>query len=234
MSPANIWIKICGNTSLEDAPACRRGWCGCRRLRLRAQPAPRHTRTGCRHRAPSARNSGKNRRLRRCHRLRRSKSTVNTSGLTGVQLHFDAAPDLSAQLRAHFGPDAPHPARNPLQPEAAEAATAIVMQRPQCGRGDDRFPHSHSRRRHRPSFDWALASKTLFQNTEAYEACRRRRSDPGKRSRGHRTLSPLGRRRGLRRRSRAGPQGPRQGTGFHCQRPSGIPLLSSRCSQAAR
>ncbi len=37
-------------------------------------------------------------------RSKKLKSTVRISGLTGVQLHFDAAPELPAKLRARFGP----------------------------------------------------------------------------------------------------------------------------------
>ena len=95
--------------------------------------------------------------------LEEIKSIFRATGITGVQLHFDAAPDLPAKLRAHFGPElrilrvihfacgsggeADRITRDPnIDALLVDSRTATAV----GGTGQP--------------FDWEAASKTLFQN----------------------------------------------------------------------
>jgi len=54
------------------------------------------------------------------------ESTVVTSGLTGVQLHFNASPALASRLRQHFGSQFHILRVLHFEPGAAEAASDIL------------------------------------------------------------------------------------------------------------
>lgn len=93
-------------------------------------------------------------------------AAVETCGLTGVQLHFDAPRELTAALRARFGPglrllrvvhfngavaDAPQPADHDSTVDAV-----LVDSRSTKAPGGTGV-----------AFDWTLAASTLFQNPNA-------------------------------------------------------------------
>ena len=103
MSPPNIWIKICGNTSLEDAQLAAEA--GADGVGFVFAPSPRRVTSAdvaaiVPHLPAAIEKIG----VFVDASFEEIESTVRASGLTGVQLHFDAAPDLPAMIRARFGP----------------------------------------------------------------------------------------------------------------------------------
>jgi phosphoribosylanthranilate isomerase len=103
MSLSNIWIKICANTSLEDAELAAEA--GADAVGFVFAPSPRRvTLTQAAaiipHLPPTLEKIG----VFVDASFTEIASTVEACSLTGVQLHFEAAPDLPSQLRQHFGP----------------------------------------------------------------------------------------------------------------------------------
>jgi len=98
----SLFIKICANTSLEDA---RLGAdAGANAVGFVFAPSPRRVTVGqvasiTPHLPPALEKIG----VFVDATLDEIAATVNACGLTGVQLHFDAAPELPAQLRQRFG-----------------------------------------------------------------------------------------------------------------------------------
>ena len=167
MSPANIWIKICGNTVLEDALLASDA--GADAVGFVFAPSPRRVTPEqvaliTPHLPATLEKIG----VFVDASFEKIEATVLGSGLTGVQLHFDAAPALPAKLRARFGPAlrilqvihfgdrdsettaAPMPDPN-VDAILIDTRTATAV----GGTGQ--------------SFDWALASKTLFQSAERFK-----------------------------------------------------------------
>ncbi len=103
MSPANIWIKICGNTSLEDAKLAADS--GADAVGFVFAPSPRRvTPEQVAAIVPQLPATLEKIGVFVDVSFEEIESTVLATGLTGVQLHFDAAPVLPAKLRARFGP----------------------------------------------------------------------------------------------------------------------------------
>jgi phosphoribosylanthranilate isomerase len=161
MSPANIWIKICGNTSLEDAQLAAEA--GADAVGFVFAPSPRHvTKAQVAAIVPYLPAALEKIGVFVDATFEEIESAVRTSSLTGIQLHFDAALELSNQLRARFGPDfrilrVVHFASEPT------ANAPIVMQDPNV---DAVLVDSRTATRvggTGQSFDWNLASDTLFQ-----------------------------------------------------------------------
>jgi phosphoribosylanthranilate isomerase len=163
----SLWIKICANTSLEDALMAAEA--GADAVGFVFAPSPRRVtieqvativprlpagieKIGVFVDAP----------------FEEIEATVRLSGLTGVQLHFNAAPDLPARLRARFGPEMRILRVVHFSEGSAEEAEAIL-----------RDPHVHavlvdSRTAMAvggtgTTFDWLAASKALFQDANAKE-----------------------------------------------------------------
>ncbi len=99
----SLWIKICGNTSLADAQAAVEA--GADAVGFVFAPSPRQVTT--------AEAAAIVRRLPAGVEkigvfvdatLEEIYSTVRASGLTGVQLHFEAAAELPARLHQRLGP----------------------------------------------------------------------------------------------------------------------------------
>jgi phosphoribosylanthranilate isomerase len=118
---SHLWIKICGNTSLEDAQLAADA--GADAVGFVFAPSARHVTPAqvaaiVPHLPASIEKIG----VFVDAGLDQIRMIVQTCGLTGVQLHFDAASELPAQLRAalgrqirilrvvHFSPDAAEPA----------------------------------------------------------------------------------------------------------------------------
>ncbi len=99
----SLWIKICGNTSLEDARLAADA--GADAVGFVFAPSPRRVTPAqvaviTPHLPATLQKIG----VFVDASFEEIEYTVRAAGLTGVQLHFDAAPDLPAGLRARFGP----------------------------------------------------------------------------------------------------------------------------------
>jgi phosphoribosylanthranilate isomerase len=212
----SLWIKICANTSLEDAQLAAEA--GADAVGFIFAPSPR--------RVTAAQVAAITPQLPATVEkigvfvdapFEEIEATVLACSLTGVQLHFDAAPDLPAKLRQRFGPALrilrvvhfdPQEAAERLDvlkghgfSRAASAATSMRASQaaekrdPEGGGGfNPRIKPAESMGPSGPegcfldpnidailvdsrsamatggtglTFDWSLAGKTLFQNTEA-------------------------------------------------------------------
>jgi phosphoribosylanthranilate isomerase len=177
----SLWIKICANTSLEDAllaagtgaPADRSssvGWeAGADAVGFVFAPSPRRV-TVAQVAAIVPRLPATLEKIGVFVDAPREEieSTVHTCGLTGVQLHFDAAPDLPARLRdrlgselrilrvIHFGAGSAGEAAAIIRDPHVDAV--LVDSRTATAVGGTGV-----------AFDWLAASKTLFQNANPRE-----------------------------------------------------------------
>jgi phosphoribosylanthranilate isomerase len=159
----SLWIKICANTSLEDALLAAKA--GADAIGFVFAPSPRRVTPAqvaeiVPHLPVSLEKIG----VFVDASFDEIAPTVEMCGLTGVQLHFDAAPALAAELRArfgaqlrilgvlHFGAHATAAAMDGADPNVdailIDSRSATVV----GGTG--------------LRFDWSVASKTLFQNAE--------------------------------------------------------------------
>lgn len=157
----SLWIKICANTSLEDALLAAES--GANAVGFVFAPSPR--------RVTPAQVAAIVPRLPATLEkfgvfvdasLEEIESTVRACALTGVQLHFDPAPDLPARLRDRFGPELRIMRVIHFGAESAAEAAAI-MQDPGVDAVlvDSRAASVVGGTG--IAFDWLAASKTLFQ-----------------------------------------------------------------------
>ena len=94
------------------------------------------------------------------------EATVRASGITGVQLHFDAAPNLPARIRLHFGSDFRILRVIHFGSEfSIEAAAWLLNPDVSAVMVDSRTASAVGGTGQ--SYDWALASKALFQGAKA-------------------------------------------------------------------
>jgi len=98
----SLWIKICANTSLEDASLAVDA--GADAVGFVFAPSPRRMTAAqvaaiVPHLPPGVEKIG----VFVDAGPEEIEETVRISGLTGVQLHSNAGPDVPAQLRKHFG-----------------------------------------------------------------------------------------------------------------------------------
>ncbi|MGH9599899.1 MAG: phosphoribosylanthranilate isomerase [Terracidiphilus sp.] len=161
----SLWIKICGNTSLADAELAVAA--GADALGFVFAPSPR--------RVTAAQVAAIVPRLPEAIEkigvfvdapFDEIASAVRACGLSGVQLHFNAAPETPARLRASFGPQL---SILRVVHFGAEAAAAIEI--PDADANVDAFlvdsgsaaaPGGTG-----AAFDWEFARRTLFQNMAA-------------------------------------------------------------------
>jgi phosphoribosylanthranilate isomerase len=100
----NLWIKICANTSLQDALLAAEA--GADAVGFVFAPSPRRVTPEVAadivpQLPPEVEKIG----VFVDAALQQIKSAVVACGLTGVQLHFETGPELPAQLREFFGPE---------------------------------------------------------------------------------------------------------------------------------
>ena len=160
-----LWIKICANTTLQDAQLA--GDAGADAVGFVFAPSPRRVTTAqvaaiTPHLSASLEKIG----VFVDAALDEICATVRDCGLTGVQLHSEAGSSMTAQLRAsfgmelrilrvvHFGPDAAHHAAAITGDKNVDAI--LVDSRTATAVGGTGV-----------AFDWTSARETLFQGTEA-------------------------------------------------------------------
>jgi len=161
----SLWVKICANTSLEDARLAADA--GADALGFVFAPSPRrvtpaHVATITPHLSPAIEKIG----VFVDAPLEEITATVKTAGLTGVQLHFNAPPDLPAKLKARIGHSLrvlrvihfePESAVTDLGLDASVDAVLVDSRTATAVGGTGK------------TFDWSLASETFFQNAKAWK-----------------------------------------------------------------
>ncbi|HMG87831.1 MAG TPA: phosphoribosylanthranilate isomerase [Terracidiphilus sp.] len=124
----SLWIKICGNTSLEDATLAAEA--GADALGFVFAPSPRHvTREQVAkiipHLPPAIEKIG----VFVDATFEEIEAIVSACNLTGVQLQFEANPDTRSQLRDKFGPNLRILQTLHFNPAIAEQAAALAPDR---------------------------------------------------------------------------------------------------------
>jgi phosphoribosylanthranilate isomerase len=160
-----LWVKICANTSLEDAQLAA----GADAVGFVFAPSPRRVTPAqaaaiVPHLPAAIEKIG----VFVDAAFDEIASTVQAAALTGVQLHFNAAPKLPAQLRDRFGTslrilrvvhfDAGTAASTHGLNHDPNVDAILIDSRTATAVGGTG-----------KTFDWTLASKTLFQNDPARE-----------------------------------------------------------------
>lgn len=161
----SLWIKICGNTSLEDALLAVEA--GADAVGFVLAPSPRRVTAAevaaiVPHLPATVEKIG----VFVDAALDDIDATVRACGLTGVPLHSEAGQELPARLRrqlgaglrimrvVHFGPEAA--AQAAMIARDANVDAVLVDSRTATAVGGTGV-----------AFDWEIAGKTLFQNAEA-------------------------------------------------------------------
>ncbi len=160
----SLWIKICGNTSLEDALLAAEA--GADAVGFVLAPSPRRVTPAqaaaiVPHLPATLEKIG----VFVDAPFEEIEATVRAAALSGVQLHFNAAPDLPARLRERFGPALQILRVIHFGAESAAEAEAIAQDpNVDAVMVDSRTAAAVGGTGQ--SFDWAAASKILFQNEE--------------------------------------------------------------------
>ena len=169
MSITPIWIKICGNTSLEDALLAAEA--GAYAVVFVFAPSPRQvTAVEVAAIVPHLPVAVEKIGVFVDATLEEIVSTVEACGLTGVQLHFDAAPELPAQLHQWLGPElrilgVVHFSAGTGEQQAARMAEHVRNPHVDAVLVDSRTEMAVGGTG--VTFDWVEARKALFQNAEA-------------------------------------------------------------------
>jgi phosphoribosylanthranilate isomerase len=169
MNPTPIWIKICANTSLEDALLAADA--GADAVGFVFAPSPRRVTAAqvadiVPHLPVTIEKIG----VFVDATLEEIVSTVEACGLTGVQLHFDAAPELPAQLHERLGPklrilSVVHFSAGTGEQQAVRIAEHVRNPHVDAVLVDSRTEMAVGGTG--VTFDWVEARKALFQNAEA-------------------------------------------------------------------
>lgn len=158
MSAENLWIKICGNTSVVDALLAAEA--GADAVGFVFAPSPRRVTVG----QAATMVTMLPAELEKIGvfvdaGFDEIAAAVEGCGLTGVQLHFEAAPEVAAQLRGRFGSKlrivrtVHFAGPRPHLPQDANFDAVLVDSCTEKARGGTGI-----------AFDWSLAATTLFQN----------------------------------------------------------------------
>jgi len=190
----SLWIKICGNTSLADALFAVEA--GADAVGFIFASSPRQVTAGeaaaiVRPLPPETEKIG----VFVDASLEEIYSTARACGLTGVQLHFDAQPDLAARLRERLGPEL-----RILQVVHFGGQGSVSAEEQVAGHA--RNPHLHavlvdSRTAAAVggtgvAFDWAQARATLFAKPGAPRLIAAGGLNPGNVAEAIATLQPWG------------------------------------------
>jgi phosphoribosylanthranilate isomerase len=163
----SLWIKICGNTSLEDAMLVAEA--GADAVGFVLAPSPRRVTPAevaaiVPHLPATLEKIG----VFVDAPFEEIEATVRAAALSGVQLHFNAAPDLPARLRERFGPALQILRVIHFGAESAAEAEAIV-QDPYVDAVMVDSRTATAVGGSGQSFDWLAASNTLFEGAQARE-----------------------------------------------------------------
>jgi phosphoribosylanthranilate isomerase len=159
----SLWVKICGNTSLEDAQLAADA--GADAVGFVFAPSPRRVTAEQAAEITAHLPRG----LEKVGvfvdaTFNEIVAAVERARLTGVQLHFDATPGFTARLRTRFGAAlrvlrVVHFDVSAAAPEIDINVDAVLV--------DSRTATAVGGTG--KAFDWAAASKTLFRNENARE-----------------------------------------------------------------
>jgi phosphoribosylanthranilate isomerase len=159
----SLWIKICANTTLEDARLAVEA--GADAVGFVFAPSPRRVTAAevaaiIRHLPSFIEKIG----VFVDATMDEIYSTVRECGLTGVQLHCDTDPELPAKLRAHLGPGVRILRVVHFGAEAGEQAAALAVDE----NVDAVLVDSHTATAVGGTgiaFDWDAAKKSVFGKT---------------------------------------------------------------------
>ena len=164
----SIWVKICGNTSLDDAQLAAEA--GADAIGFVLAPSPRQvTRELVAEIVPQLPSAIEKIGVFVDASFDEIASALVACSLTGVQLHFDAPPELPARIRSRFGPglrilrvvhfDADTPGKAPEAFHDGNVDAILVDSRTARAPGGTGV-----------AYDWNLASDTLFQSVQTRES----------------------------------------------------------------
>ena len=165
----SVWIKICGNTSLEDALVAVEA--GADAVGFVFAPSPRRVTPAevaaiTPHLPATVEKIG----VFVDAALEEIVSTVQLCGLTGVQLHFDAETELPARLHERLGPEVRILRVIHFSAESAGQHAAQIAKYDQDPHVDAVLVDSRTATAiggTGVAFDWDAARTTLFQDSNA-------------------------------------------------------------------
>ena len=194
MTARTIWIKICGNTSLADARMAVEA--GADAVGFVFAPSPRRVSpveaaSIISHLPPAVEKIGV---FVDAHGSE-IYSTVRISGLTGVQLHFDAGADLPARLHGQLGPQLRILRVVHFDPDGTELVSKQVAEHAQNLHVDGVLVDSRTVTAvggTGTAFNWAKARKTVFANFGTLKLIAAGGLDPANVAEAIATLQPWG------------------------------------------
>ena len=160
----SLWVKICANTTLEDALLAAEA--GADAVGFVLAPSPRRlTREQVAAIVPQLPASLEKIGVFVDASLDEIAASVEATGLTGVQLHFEPTPELSARLRARFG--SPLRILRVVHFDGPSSAASREFDDPNVDAVlvDSRTATAVGGTGQR--FDWAAASRMLFHGKDA-------------------------------------------------------------------
>jgi phosphoribosylanthranilate isomerase len=165
----SLWIKICGNTSLEDALLAAES--GADAVGFVFAPSPRRvTAEQVAAIVPHLPETVEKIGVFVDAELDEIVATVQACGLTGVQLHFEAEPELPARLHERLGPELRILRVVHFDVDTADSITNRIVEYARNPHVDAVLVDSRTVAVVGGTgvrFDWAEARETLFQNAEA-------------------------------------------------------------------